>query len=46
MPYARNRGLPDAVLGVRPEHAQEISRKANENVRDRRGQSSREEAVA
>jgi cation transport regulator len=52
VPYARNRDLPDAVLGVLPEHAQEIYRKAfnsawdeYENARDRRGQSSREETA-
>ena len=34
MPYARNRDLPDAVLGVLPEHAQEIYRKAFNSARD------------
>jgi len=52
VPYARNRDLPESVLGVLPEHAQEIYRKAFNNAwdeyeapDDRRGDASREETA-
>jgi len=52
VPYARTRDLPESVLGVLPEHAQEIYRKAfnsawdeYENPDERRGQASGEETA-